>query len=121
MPTQMGFVRQRYKKTSIATTLTHYGKVVPAGMRVYIALLAFSCSTTDNADIIISLDGHGYDHVITSQINMVHGEWYHYKPQLWLEAGERLKFDWDGIVNTEVCEVHVTGHYQWIGYSGTEG
>jgi len=77
-------------------------------------MLAFSPGTTDNADIIVSIDTHGYDHVIGSQINMTGGEWYFIRPQLWLEAGDRLKFAWDGVVNTEVLEVHVTGHIQYL-------
>lgn len=115
MSLQMAFIRYRHKETSSAITFVHYGYHVPEGERWFIALLSFSCDTTDNADIIVSIDGHGYDHVITSELNMVAGEWYHYKPQLWLESGERLKFSWDGIVSGEVCEVHITGHIRYKG------
>jgi hypothetical protein len=114
MPTQMGFIRYRAKKVSTATTLTHYSPQVDHNERWYIAMLAFSCSTTANADIIVSIETHGYDHVIGSQINMIEAEWYFIRPQLWLEGGERLKFAWDGIVDTEVCEVHITGHAQYV-------
>jgi len=114
MPRQMGLLRQRHRKTSTATTTDHYGRYVGDGERWYIAVLAFSCGTTDNADVVIAIDCRGYDHVITSQINMIHAEWYTYRPQLWLEEGERLKFSWDGIVDGEVVEVHVTGHIHYV-------
>ena len=114
MPTEMGLLRRRYTKASTDITTTHYGVEVPDNERWYIAMLAFSCATTDNADIVVSIDTYGYDHVIGSQINMTHGEWYFIRPQLWLEAGARFKFYWDGIVNTELVEVHVTGHIQYL-------
>lgn len=114
MPNIMGYLRRRYKKASTGTTVTHYGDHVGHNERWYIAMLAFSCDTTDNADIVVSEDTHGYDHVIGSQIDMTHGEWYFIRPQLWLEAGERFKFAWDGVVNTEVVEVHLTGHIQYL-------
>lgn len=110
MGAHTGLIRYRHRKASSATTLTHYGEYVPDGVRWYVALLSFSAGTTDNADIVVSIDGHGYDHVIASQINMTGGEWYFVRPQVGLEAGERLKFYWDGVVNTEVCEVCITGY-----------
>lgn len=111
---QSQHVRHRHKATASDTTLTHYGDYVPPYLKVYVALIAFRCSTTANADVVISIDGHGYDHVVGSQINMTATEWYYYRPQLWLTQNERLKFDWDGIVSGEVVEAHVTGHYQYV-------
>jgi len=114
MPQQMGFLRCRHKKVSTGITTTHYGNLVDDGERWYLAMLAFSCNTTDNADVVVSIDGHGYDHVISVQGNMQHAAWYAIQPQLWLEAGERLKFDWNDIVNGEVVQIHVTGHIQYL-------
>lgn len=110
MPQQMGFLRRRYTKASTDTTTTHYGVEVPDNERWYVATLAFKCSTTDNADVVVWVEMYGTGYVIGSQINMTAGEWYVVTPQMWVEAGERFRFEWDGIVNTEELEVHVTGH-----------
>lgn len=114
MPKEMGVLRHRNRKVSTDTTATHYSGVVRHNERWYIAMLAFSPGTTTNADIVVAIDTHGYDHVIGARIDMTGAEWYFIRPCLWLEAGERLKYSWDGVVSTEVLEVHVTGHIQHL-------
>lgn len=112
MPKQMALLRSRHRNVATATTATHYGFYVPEGERWFLAVVAFYNDTTQNADLKVSIEGHGYDHVIGANQNGVKGLWDFIRPQCWLMPGERLKFYWEDIVSTEVCELHLTGHKQ---------
>ena len=112
MPKKMGVWRERCTATADATTYTHYSDYVPEGEWWYLQRVSILNDTTASADCLISIDCGTHKHPLYYFANVTQNIENSQAIECWLRPGERLQFDWTGIVSTERLYVHVTGHKQ---------
>jgi len=108
-PEEMGRWRDRLKDTASGTTLSVLCDRVPPKERWYVQRVAVRNNTTDNADVEVGIETGGYFHVLYYFKNLTINEWVSQAIEVWLLEGEYLRFDWSGIVSSEVVEAHITG------------
>lgn len=108
-PEAMGRWRERLKDSASDTTLTVYAEYVPPGERWWCQRVAVRNNTTASADVEVGIETGGYFHVLYFFSNLTVNTWGSQPLEVWLLEGERLRFDWSGIVSGEVVEAHISG------------
>ena len=113
MTAKMGMWREHLVGTATGVTLTLTSEAVPSGERRYLSLVYGVQNTTANADVVCYVLSHGYRvpfwHGIDLEVNLGKSQ----RQAFWLTEGERLEFDFSGIVLGEVVQVGMVGHIQY--------
>jgi len=103
-------LRRKIKATASATTHTAETTRVKTGETWFIDLIALRNQTRANSDVIVSVQNHGYDHVIGQSLNLSDNVWTTIDRETRLFEGEYLKFAWADVVSGDVLDMHITGH-----------
>lgn len=109
MGNRLGKWQDQLKETSSDTTHTIYAPIVPDGEVWRCQRLAVRNSTTAAADVLVSIEKGGVKTYLYYFSNITVNEWSSVALETLVFPTDRLCFDFSGVVNAELVEVHITG------------
>lgn len=113
MATKIAIWRERLTAIAGGTTHTQWADAVKREEAKHLDYIAVRNNTTDNADCLVGIYDGAYLHILYYFKNLTAGEWASIRRVIWLREGERLRFDWTGIVDGERLDIHLTGYREY--------
>ena len=106
----LGFFRQRLKGTSTSVITALYLKKIPTNTVLKISKVVCYNGDASDRDIELSIDSHGYDHIIEHINGVTTLEWSDAKPEVFIDSNERMKVNFLSMASGKIMEAHFTGY-----------